>query len=140
MLAHAGAMGGDDGLRSYCDGISRTYHRPHVGDCQSRLIRYLREVHLELVGVLVVVVVALLTLGWSLRPQSSGYPPVPRDIGLGMGTNPSLASTNAADLTLVRTASNGAELAVNAGFSTFRTWSLVIQDPEGGVRLCPRRG
>jgi hypothetical protein len=96
---------------------------------------YLTEVHLEMVVVLVVILAVLVGVGWSLRPQSSGFPKVPENVSLQAEANGVRTVSEA----LHRTADNGAVLRgqrrERPGHDD-RTWILAIGN-LGGARSAP---
>jgi hypothetical protein len=86
--------------------------------------------------VLVVICVVLGVFGWSLRPQSGGFPTVPEDITLAVTATGLMPITE----TLIRTAGNGSQLELLGGGpqfppSTEGGWTLLIDDLGTG-RVC----
>jgi len=73
---------------------------------QPRHIGYIRQIHLELVLLLVVISAAAAVFGLSLRPQSNGFPKVPEGLSLSVSGN----QVHALSETLVRTSENGSKL------------------------------
>lgn len=93
----------------------------------------MREVHLQMVTLLLVVFVGLVVGGWLLLPPSSGFPKVPENISFDFQQD----GVNAISETLSRTPSNGAVLEMHSASSVVGggTWTLQIADLDGG-RVC----
>jgi hypothetical protein len=94
---------------------------------------YLGEIHLEMVALLAVILVVLVGVGWSLRPQSSGFPRVPEDLSLAVTGG----GFTAVGETLTATGVDGAELDVTASGTTGTPgpWILTIGNLGAG-RVC----
>jgi hypothetical protein len=91
-----------------------------------------------MVVVLVVILAVLVGVGWSLRPQSSGFPTVPENVSLQAEANGVRTVSEA----LHRTADNGAVLEVNVenALGTMSgPWTLVIGNLGGGKICTPLR-
>lgn len=100
-------------------------------------VRYRDDVHVTLAVALILICVALGIVGWSLRPQSSGFPPVPSHLAIEV---PRSGVTGQEILT--RTKSNGATLDVLADGTAPPSsvpagdeWTVRI-DNLGAGRLC----
>src|SRR3954454_21243551 len=100
---------------------------------------YARRLHLEFIGLLAVITVVFGYLGWTWRPQSSGFPAIPQ----GMTIHVDAPSVVAREV-LTRTADDGAvlELFLHGDTSTdVPTWSehswVVTIYHLGSGRLCP---
>ena len=83
--------------------------------------------------VLLVICVALAVYGWTLRPQSNGYPSVPENMGVTVS-----AHTGQVVETLTRTAGDGAKLEV-LGANVTGPWSVDFADLGAG-RDCTHTG
>lgn len=99
---------------------------------------YFRHLHIELLAVLVVVFVVLVIVGWHLRPQSGGFPPV--DDGLHLNYLGPMLGGVSEGVTL--TPGGGSKLTVSgeyategSGFANAEPWKMQISHPAGG-RFC----
>jgi hypothetical protein len=116
-------MAGSDGTDS------QPRRRPHPG--------YIRQIHLELVLLLVVIsAAAAAVIGWSLRPQSSGFPTVPENLSLSVSGD----QVHALSETLMRTSGNVAMLEllgsdINQGPERTESWKLSVGNLGAG-RVC----
>jgi hypothetical protein len=100
---------------------------------EGKAVPYFRQLHLELLAVLVVVFVVLMIVGWHLRPQSGGFPPI--DDGLGVSyTGPQLTGQQQ---TILLTPGGGSTLEVNGNSVGKATdsWRIAISGLVGG-RFC----
>jgi hypothetical protein len=93
--------------------------------------RHLAQIHLEWVAVLVVVFVVLVVVGWSLRPQSSGFRPIQTGqyvvvTGQGVGT---------ITQTLTRTRSGEVQLQVRSDQTSSGPWTVSAYFTTG-YRVC----
>ncbi len=86
-----------------------------------------------MVALLAVILVVLVGVGWSLRPQSSGFPRVPEDVSLAVAGG----GFTAVDETLKATGAGGGELDVTASGTTEAPgpWILTIFNLGAG-RVC----
>jgi hypothetical protein len=96
---------------------------------------YLTEIHLELVAVLVVICVALALFGWTLRPQSGGFPTVPENISIFIND----ARITSAYTSMARLGDNGAQLTLYSSnalqAASSAPWSVQI-DNIGSGHVC----
>ncbi len=91
---------------------------------------YLSQIHLEWLVVLVVLLVVLVYVGWSLRPQSSGFPK------LEAGMTLVVTGHNVTDVTeiVTRTTDGGAQLEVRADQPVPGAWT--VSGAFLGGRVC----
>jgi hypothetical protein len=98
---------------------------------------YWNEVHLEMVVVLVAILLVLVGVGWSLRPQSSGFPNVPENVSLSVQAQ----GVTTVSETLTRRSDNSAVLEVQAvtkdQLSVTGPWTLAIGNLEPGHICTP---
>jgi hypothetical protein len=105
----------------------------------SKRAGYFRQLHLELLAVLLIVFVVLVIVGWHLRPQSGGFPPV--DDGLQLNyLGPMLGDGVSESITL--TPGGGSILVLSGEYATAASgifnphpWQMQISDLAGG-RFC----
>jgi hypothetical protein len=82
---------------------------------------YLSQIHLEWTVLLVVILVVLVYVGWSLRPQSSGF----SQLDGGLYLTVQAPGVGAVTETLTRTPANGAQLAVRADLAgSSQRWTV----------------
>jgi hypothetical protein len=112
-------------------------------DGQAVSRRYVTEIHLELVAVLVVICVALGLFGWTLRPQSAGFPTVPENSSIFVTD----AGVTKVYTSLGRLADNGAQLTLLSFQSSSTSavtpapsqhWSVEIDNIGRGHICTPR--
>jgi hypothetical protein len=97
---------------------------------------YIRQMHVELVILLIVICAGAAITGWSLRPQSSGFPSVPENLSLTL-TGQQVGTVHE---TLVRTPANGTMLElqgndIDQSVAPTSTWSLSVGNLGPG-RVC----
>jgi hypothetical protein len=99
----------------------------------ARSSSYIGRVHLEVIAILLPIFLILVVVGWSMRPQSTGFSAVPTDALL---TVQSADVVNGVSEMLYRTANNGAMLEVTVGAPWSEgAWSVEFYDLRG-ARLC----
>jgi hypothetical protein len=102
------------------------------GHGNGRPSSYIGRVHLEVLAILLPVSVILVALGWSMRPQSTGFPAVPQNVLVTLNAS----GINGGSEVLHRTADNGAVLDVTADpASSAGDWTVGIDNLDG-ARLC----
>lgn len=93
---------------------------------------YIGRIHLEVIAILLPVFVILLALGWSIRPQSTGFSAVPENVLVTLSAN----GINGVSEVLHRTADNGAVLDITADPPwSAGSWTVRIDNLDG-ARLC----
>lgn len=99
---------------------------------------YFRQLHLEMLAVLVVVFVVLVIVGWHLRPHSGGFPPVDDSLHLNY-LGPMLGGVSES---VTLTPGGGSKLTVSgeyategSGIANTESWKMQILHPAGG-RFC----
>ena len=99
----------------------------------SKRASYFSQIHLEWLVVLVVLMAVLVFVGWSLRPQSSGFPTMDPGVTLVV------AGHGVSDVTeiVTRTTENAAQLEVRADQPTSSAW-VVSGDFRGGHVCTPK--
>ena len=70
-----------------------------MGDTDRGLGAYIGKLHLVGIATLAVLIVALAAVGWSIRPASGGFPTVPSDLGVLVGSPASAHFTESLTLT-----------------------------------------
>ena len=91
---------------------------------EGKTVGYFRQLHVELLAVLVIVFVVLVIVGWQLRPSSAGFPPV--DDRLVLFYSGPMLTSEFENITL--TPGGGSTLGVSVNFPQGATgsWALAI--------------
>ena len=115
-------------------GVNDGEPRDIGGKENARPSSYIGRVHLEVIAILLPIFVVLVAIGWTMRPQSTGFSALPDNMLITL-TSPS--AVNGFSEVLHRTVDNGAVLDIAAGDLSVSgpSWSVGIYDLDG-ARLC----
>jgi hypothetical protein len=94
---------------------------------------YIGRVHLEVIAILLPILVILVVIGWSTRPQSKGFPAVPTNMLVTVEAPDGISGVSEV---LHRTADNGAVLNITVGPPWSKdVWTVGIDNLDG-AHLC----